>query len=74
MKIHIEDKCSDGYGSLYISIDGTKVLNFCDGEPEDNNLGRNFNDCYIIPDILKKVHEAGLRGEPLEFSESRIEE
>jgi len=30
-----------------------KTLSFSDGEPEDNNLNRNFNDCYIIEDLVK---------------------
>ncbi len=45
---------SDYTSKLVIELGGIK-LSFCDGEPEDNNLGRNFND------------ELGTKGEPLEF-------
>ena len=45
--------------SFEIWVDGKIALSFSDGEPEDNCLGRNFNDCYKIVDLLKKVWDAG---------------
>lgn len=38
-------------------------FSFYDGEPEDNNLSRNFSDCYNIVDAMKLAWEAGKRGE-----------
>ena len=56
------------YGqTLSIEIDGKEVFSVYDGEPEDNNLSRNFNDCFIIDDLLRKAYEAGKNGEPLEI-------
>ena len=52
-------------------VDGFHVH---DGEPEDNNLGRNFNDCYKLPGLFKKIHEAGKNGEKLTITESDIKE
>jgi len=46
-----------------IEIDGKTVFSVHDGEPEDNSLGRNFNDCYRITSLLKRAYEAGKNGE-----------
>ena len=51
--------------ALQIKIDGSIALQFHDGEPEDNNTGRNFNDIYSIIHVLKQVHAAGAAGESL---------
>ena len=64
------DYCDD----LEISIDGKRVFSVCDGEPEDNNLMRNFNDCYFIDRIIKQAHEAGKHGEALEIEEIKLDE
>jgi hypothetical protein len=45
--------------------DKNMILSFYDGEPEDNNLGRNFNDVYLISEALQLAYEAGKRGEPI---------
>lgn len=69
IKQTIEDH-DDGCGScIEIFIDGKRVFTVSDGEPEDNTLNRNFNDCYGILDLLRQVHEAGKRGETLEVEE-----
>ena len=60
--------------ALTIHIDGTKKLSFWEGEPEDNNLGRNFNDCYSIVSFMKMAYEAGKNGETLEISKKEIED
>ncbi|KKL45057.1 hypothetical protein LCGC14_2359510 [marine sediment metagenome] len=51
--------------TVEIKIDGSTVLEFPDGEPEDNNMSRNFNDIYGIVNVLKQVHAAGVAGESL---------
>lgn len=38
---------------------------FCEGEPEDRTLSRDFNDCYNIPKLMKMAFNAGERGEGL---------
>jgi hypothetical protein len=60
--------------SFEIEVDGKIALSFTDGEPEDNCLGRNFNDCYSIPDLLKKVWEAGKRQEEFVVEEVESED
>jgi len=52
--------------ALEITIDGKRVLSFRDGEPEDANLSRDFNDCWQIDGIIEQAFLAGLAGE--EFS------
>lgn len=49
---------------LQIEVDGKVSFAVYDGEPEDNNLSRNFNDCYNIKDLMQAAYEAGTRGEP----------
>lgn len=45
---------------------GSRVaLSFHDGEPEDANIARDFNDVLSIPDIIKLAHQAGVHGEVL---------
>ena len=39
-----------------IYIDGKEVFSVCDGEPEDNTLGRNFNDVFKLPEIFKQIN------------------
>ena len=56
------------YCNIYvIEIDGKEVFNVYDGEPEDNNMSRNFNDVYKLQSVLEAVYEAGKRGEDLEI-------
>jgi hypothetical protein len=59
---------SDG-NALSISLDGVQHFYVADGEPEDNNLMRNFNDCYNVLGMLRVAYEAGYQGEPLEVLE-----
>jgi hypothetical protein len=52
------------YRDFYeISIDEKISFFIQEGEPEDATLGRNMNDCYKIPELLKKAYEAGMRKE-----------
>lgn len=76
MKVHLK---TETYGeemrqSIEISIDGEEVLSVHDGEPEDNNLCRNFNDCWNIVGMMKMAHEAGQRGEPFEYTKTSEED
>jgi len=61
----------DGRSRIDFHI-GNKEYSFCDGEPEDNGLCRNFNDIYSIPEMLKAAHKAGKEGRELKIK--RIEE
>jgi hypothetical protein len=55
----------------FMDEQGKKLASFCDGEPEDANLAKDFSEVYNIQSMLIAAHTAGLKGEPLEF-ESRI--
>lgn len=57
---------------LTITIDGVRVFGVRDGEPEDNTLGRNFEDCFLIKDLLIRMYEAGVAGEPLDVESERL--
>ncbi len=59
---------------LGIEIDGKSVFMVNDGEPEDANLRRDFNDCLKIPALLKQAHEAGVKGEPFEIETTKVDE
>jgi len=37
-----------------------KEFSVAEGEPEDMSLGRDLNDCYSIPELLKFAFEAGV--------------
>lgn len=73
MKIITIDKYNEdtGCGSYKIIVEtnngSRNDISFYDGEPEDNTLGRNFNDVYSIPDLLKIAYEAGKNGEEWEL-------
>lgn len=54
--------------AMAIDIDGKKAFGVSDGEVEDSNLSRDFNDCYQIPDLLKKAFDAGKNGETFEIT------
>lgn len=48
---------------------GTDITaDFHDGEPEDANIGRDFNDVYNIPKMLEAAYAAGKSGEELEIT------
>jgi hypothetical protein len=59
---------------MTITIDGKKVFDVSDGEPEDSNLSRDFNDCRNIPDMLKMAYKAGAKGESLEVVNEDLDE
>jgi len=80
MKIEIislteeEQERRDNRDQITIKFDGVPVFQVSDGEPEDSNLCRDFNDCWAIPNLLKAAHKAGLAGEELEVIETEINE
>lgn len=45
---------------------------FGSGEPEDMTLGRDLNDAYSIPEMVREAYLAGKRGE--ELTEEEITE
>jgi hypothetical protein len=67
-----EEFFDNNYKSFFsVTVDGVLEMNFMDGEPEDNNLYRNFSDICAIPALLQKVYNAGKNKE--EFSINMIE-
>lgn len=48
----LDIKMEDDFGK-------TKTFSVADGEPEDSNLRRDFNDCLSIPDLLEFAFECG---------------
>jgi len=42
-----------------IKVDGKEKVNFLDGEPEDANISRDFNDIFSIPNLMLSAYEAG---------------
>ena len=65
MKIQVikRENVEDWRDRLTIEIDGFPVFDVSDGEPEDNNLDRNFQDCRNVVDLMKRAWEAGKKGE-----------
>ena len=60
--------------AMQINIDGEKVFSVHDGEPEDANLGRDFNDAYSVAALLQRAFEAGKNGETFELTETASDE
>ena len=52
---------------MSIYIDGNKVFCVSDGEPEDANLSRDFNDCLNIGNLMKQAYAAGKSGKEITF-------
>ena len=66
---------SYNYGdTIEIEVDGKDVFSAHDGEPEDNTLSRNFNDCYKIDELMRMAWESGKRGEDFTILTENIEE
>ncbi len=57
--------------AMRIVINDKEEFWFGDGEPEDNTLGRNFNDIYKIPKMLEMAFNAGRFGELFSISETK---
>lgn len=69
MIVKVENTEDDYFLSLKISIDGETVFQAHDGEPEDNTLSRNFNDCFGIAQLLERAWKAGKNGEEFTLTE-----
>jgi len=67
-----ELKKRDYSNAFMLKINGKTVLSVADGEPEDNNLSRNFSDILSIPRLLQQVYDAGTLhdGFEIEFIET----
>ena len=64
-----DDLAENWYNDEFeIQIDGERVFKVHDGEPEDNNLSRNFNDVYKLDRLLRKVYHAGKDGIEMEIN------
>jgi len=61
-----EDEYRSG---LEIYVDDNSVFSVYDGEPEDNSLRRNFNDCYNIVSLLRVAFTAGAEGKEFVIKE-----
>lgn len=57
---------------LAIYINDKKVFIVMDGEPEDANLNRDFNDCWFITDLMRQAYQAGINGEALEIEHVKV--
>ena len=64
----------DYQGILEIKIDGKRVFCVHDGEPEDNYLNRNFNDCLNIPKLMTMAYSEGLLNKPLNIKFTQVDE
>lgn len=60
--------------ALEIKINGKSEFKAHDGEIEDNNLCRNFSDCFKVPKLMKMAYEAGKNGEKFEMVNEDVEE
>lgn len=58
---------------IEIRVDDTTIIDIYDGEPEDNNLFRNFGDCYNIVELIKMVYSAGKRNVELQLIETEVQ-
>lgn len=58
--------------ALSVNTEGIR-LSFMDGEPEDNNISRNFSDVDRIGELVKEAHAAGLEGRPLNIVAESID-
>lgn len=60
--------------ALCIYIDGVVKFEVYDGEKEDNNLSRNFSDCYRIDSLMQLAYKAGKNGEDFIVEYSQVDE
>ncbi len=59
---------------LAIKVDGKTEIEVYDGEPEDNNLSRNFAGCYKIGALLGQAYRAGYNKESFSLTEEELAE
>lgn len=65
---------NDCRSTLRIEVDGKERFSATDGEPEDNNLYRNFSDCDNIPSLMRSAYEAGKRRETFDIKQIELKE
>lgn len=70
--VHTSYEDDEGREAISIETEGT-YLSFMDGEPEDNNISRNFSDVNDIAKLVKEAHAAGLEGRPLNIVDESID-
>jgi hypothetical protein len=64
----------DDYREYFaIKVNGKREVSFCDGEPEDNNMHRNFSQIGSISRLMKMAYDAGKNGEDFEIEEVKKE-
>ena len=57
----------------HIEVNGKSKASFTDGEPEDANMGRDFNDIFSIIGLMRMAYEAGKNGEDFEYESEILE-
>lgn len=76
MKVE-EQYTNDGMGfeTLALIINDKERFNVYSNyeTPEDNSLGRNFNHCFRITDLMFEAYQAGKNGEPFDLVSSEGE-
>lgn len=73
MKVEVLNSEYDFRDFLTIRVNEKRAASFHDGEPEDGTLGRDFNDCYNIGELMKQAYEAGKNGEEFELVSKELE-
>lgn len=67
MKIELKvEELDDCRQCVTLLVDDSEIACFCDGEPEDNTIARNFNDILKIGDLMRLAYQAGVEGLGLE--------
>ena len=69
----LKEPC-DSRECMEIEIDGDVVCYFCDGEPEDNSISRNFSDVFFIGDLLVEANQRGMTGETIIIERIKVDE
>lgn len=67
-----EEAWEDCGDVLQININGKQAFCVWDGEPEDANLSRDFNDCWQIADLMRTAYEAGVNGESFDLERKKV--
>ncbi len=74
MRLTVRASAKDYRHTLTIDIDGRRAFRVHDGESEDATLNRDFNDCYQVANLMRRAHEAGIKGEPFEVEKVEVDE
>lgn len=67
-------KENDYNDCIEITFDDKDVFRVHDGEPEDNNLSRNFSNCYNVSSLMEQCYKNGVNGIEMEFQYQEEEE